>query len=502
MAIIDAIRNPVNRDIVAVGSSGRVYRSVDNAGSWQITTRGSGTPIFNGITSNNTNYLLAHQNANSLSLVPVGNMAGGSTSTVPTTSNTGVSKIEFNGFRYVTTAFLEPMLTTTEQASTWRAVTQPSTAGMRKAYWTGVRWIAVGDGGVILTSETGLKWTQRASGTTEILFGVDMNSTMILICGFGGVIRSSTDGGITWNTVTSGTTQNLRAIFWSEIAQIWVAVGASGTIITSTNGTSWTTETSGVTANLLSVAINTPDAVRTALPVDNFKPQTLTHLPFIAANINPPNCLYGRTWNRTGTVSDLTISTAQSVYGTQCANFITGLGSLRLTSSATDFLNLTNGDFFISAWIRPSNVATTAGNFNHIWSTDDIGDTGQPRADRMLINGNQAGRLTYVLYDTANTMYQIHSADPITVNVWTHVAVGRSGNTVYLFVDGVLNGTLDVTGLTFNNGSAPIIGSLAFNNSPVQSTTWTYRGFMQDFRVIKGACPHTATFTPYSGNPL
>ncbi len=59
--------------------------------------------------------------------------------------------------------------------------------------------------------------------------------------GDGGTILTSTDGA-SWMMQTSGTTSTLNGV--ASGAGIFVAVGAGGTIVTSTTGSTWTARTS------------------------------------------------------------------------------------------------------------------------------------------------------------------------------------------------------------------------------------------------------------------
>jgi hypothetical protein len=79
----------------------------------------------------------------------------------------------------------------------------------------------------------------------------------------------------------------------------------------------------------------------------------------------------------------------------------------------------------------------------------------------------------------------------LTANQWYHVAATRSGTTLRVFVDGVLDGT--VTGFTESvngvNSQTVKIGSLNYGSG-------SFNGYMDDFRVIRGKAIYTNTFTP------
>jgi len=73
-----------------------------------------------------------------------------------------------------------------------------------------------------------------------------------LAVGKSGTLLTSADG-TCWTAQTSGTTNNLRA-FAIKPSTIGVVVGYSGTILTTTDGTTWTSRTSG-TSNSISEVI-------------------------------------------------------------------------------------------------------------------------------------------------------------------------------------------------------------------------------------------------------
>ena len=52
-------------------------------------------------------------------------------------------------------------------------------------------FVAVGDGGVILTSPDGVNWTARVSGTYNSLFGVTYGNGTFVAVGDGGTILTS-----------------------------------------------------------------------------------------------------------------------------------------------------------------------------------------------------------------------------------------------------------------------------------------------------------------------
>ena len=99
------------------------------------------------------------------------------------------------------------------------------------------------------------------SGTTTNLNGIAYGDSKWIAVGEAGLILRSLDSGTTWTTSVSGTTNILYGICYVKNLNLWIAVGASGKIITSPDGVTWTSRTSGTTNNLTGVSTNGSNAV-------------------------------------------------------------------------------------------------------------------------------------------------------------------------------------------------------------------------------------------------
>jgi|ERR1035438_3894967 photosystem II stability/assembly factor-like uncharacterized protein len=101
--------------------------------------------------------------------------------------------------------------------------------------------LIVGDGGAIFASDDGGKtWLNRVNDkkqnfTTEHLLDVQEIGNLAWAAGFDGTILHSTDGGLTWEKQTSGTTMSLQGVYFLNPNLGW-AVGWSGTILRTTDG--------------------------------------------------------------------------------------------------------------------------------------------------------------------------------------------------------------------------------------------------------------------------
>ena len=83
------------------------------------------------------------------------------------------------------------------------------------------------------------------------LDSLNLKSEFFVAVGESGTILTSSDG-TTWTSRTSGTSQGLDGVSYGD--STFVAVGVIGTILTSSDGASWTSRTSGTSYNLYGVS--------------------------------------------------------------------------------------------------------------------------------------------------------------------------------------------------------------------------------------------------------
>lgn len=100
-------------------------------------------------------------------------------------------------------------------------------------------------------------WRTFTSNTSSNLNFVTVGSPsaayLYVAVGASGAIVTSPDGE-TWTSRTSGTANDLYGVAWSATNSLFVAVGNTGTILTSPDGVTWTSRTSG-TSNALYAAV-------------------------------------------------------------------------------------------------------------------------------------------------------------------------------------------------------------------------------------------------------
>jgi spore germination protein YaaH len=141
----------------------------------------------------------------------------------------------------------------------WIARSSGKSGLMMNVNGNGPLWVAVGESGAIVTSTNGIDWVSRTSPTNALFRGIAYGNGVYIACGDNGAIVRSTNG-TTWATVASGTTLSLQGVGYGADfvstgdtngvpaeSPLFVITGASGLIMTSSNGLSWTPRTSGTT---------------------------------------------------------------------------------------------------------------------------------------------------------------------------------------------------------------------------------------------------------------
>lgn len=121
-------------------------------------------------------------------------------------------------------------------------------------------FVAVGDAGTILTSdgtsttEKPMTWTARSSNTGEDLVALaEKSNGQFVAVGEKGTIVLSNDNGSTWSVQASNTSKDLYSVV--STAAGYIAVGAEGTLLTSTDGAKWTAQNTGTTKTLYNIAL-------------------------------------------------------------------------------------------------------------------------------------------------------------------------------------------------------------------------------------------------------
>jgi len=107
--------------------------------------------------------------------------------------------------------------------------------------------VAVGNEGALVTSDDGITWTPRASGTDERLRGVAYGNGRFVTVGYAGTVLTSRDGTV-WKRRPRPTVARLMDLAFGN--GLFVAVGWQGTILNSDDGSRWRQVSSGTSNHL------------------------------------------------------------------------------------------------------------------------------------------------------------------------------------------------------------------------------------------------------------
>lgn len=113
-------------------------------------------------------------------------------------------------------------------------------------------YVGVKNNSLIASSNDGFNWEIKIQDTGVPYFIKEKNIFFVLAYG---KIYSSPDGE-TWNEINLNLSENLLNIVYSKEKNLFVCCGASGSILTSTDGEIWTPRTSGVATRLVGLTCN------------------------------------------------------------------------------------------------------------------------------------------------------------------------------------------------------------------------------------------------------
>ncbi len=222
----------------AVGASGKIYKTLDGGFTWIPQTSGVSVDL-NGVAAASSSVAWAVGASGTILYTSNGGTTWTAQTSGVATTIYGVTAVSTS----VAWAVRDPngtanvVLSTTNSGTTW-STTYSSSTIMRSVFgWTTSDAIAVGDGGACIRTTDGTSWaTCTLTGISEDLHSVTRNSSLgsIYLSGAQGTIIQSSDGAITWTSITSGQNgTDLLSITPIPSTNLSIAVGGSGVILRS-----------------------------------------------------------------------------------------------------------------------------------------------------------------------------------------------------------------------------------------------------------------------------
>ena len=183
---------------------------------------------------------------------------------------------------------------------------------------------------------------------------------------------------------------------------------------------------------------------------------------------------------------DAQIDTAQSKFG-GASSLFDGSGDYLSTADSADWY-FGSGDFTIDFWVR----------FNALPANTQLMSFFEQRVDAanamVFFVYNSAGTYQWYLQSVSGGSYVVNfykNSPGLAVNTWYHVAYVRSGNSWYVFQNGVQCGTTET-----DSDALPDVAAQATIGQ------WNggsyFNGWLDEYRISKGVARWTSNFSPPS----
>lgn len=188
------------------------------------------------------------------------------------------------------------------------------------------------------------------------------------------------------------------------------------------------------------------------------------------------------------------LSSTRAKFGTTSLLTNTTAGSLVSTTAASQGspLDLSTGgiDWTVELWAYPTALPSGTNEFQGVmlgWGPVGFGAGWAQVSLNLGAGGSWAGQFNSDNSSTGDT--SIGSLASATLNTWTHLALTRSGNTAYFFVNGVLQGTSTRVGNGINFSASSWLMGRGSND------TYRFIGHIDEVRITKGVARYTSNFT-------
>lgn len=185
-------------------------------------------------------------------------------------------------------------------------------------------------------------------------------------------------------------------------------------------------------------------------------------------------------WTRQGTGPQVSSSFVK--YGAM--GFLTGIYGVYQPDS-TDW-DMGSGAFTIELWAYPVSANNGFGNPNQLLNKGWVLGQYAPFYLTILTSG-----AVQFLASTSGSAWDVNiSGGSLSLNVWYHIAVTRSGDVYRLFVDGTQVATATVSGALMTNSNPLMIA-----NEYGAGIFYGGNLYLDDIRITKGVARYTSNFT-------
>lgn len=443
---------------VAVGASGTIIYSTD--GSVWNNANSATMLTLTGVTyaAGNISTFVATSNTGDIIISPNAN----EWTVVPTPVSVSLNSVAYNNGSIIAVGNDGTVLTS-GTGSSWLVQASPTTNNLKSVSWAHDQWLAAGDFGTVIVSLDGINWIY---GFTDTFRAAATNGSIWVFVGDGGVVYRTSTADTTLSLSTSGTVENLYDVTYNASSNLFVAVGSSGTILTSGTGVTWVAKVSGTGENLNRVIYDVTTSLYVAVG-DNGTIITSTDSNSWANVISGTVAnLYGiASWGTTALI-------AVGANGTVLTSPNSAAWTLRTTSTDEVLEYVTIGNFGGGTY-----RAVAVGANGTVLSSDNAGNNWTPRTVATTEDLHAVGYFSWT-YDTilknkfvavGNNGTTIFSNDGIS---WSSVADTPSQSHLFSVNYSAPNfWALGSVGYTTHYGNDITEGVNAMNNNPLAVNT-------------------------------
>lgn len=331
-----------------------------------------------------------------------------------------------------------------------------------------------------------------SQGSMSFVLGVNASNNAIFAIGYAGAMYTSTNtatvptnqwvhiagvrngGGIYayLNGVQSTSNTNMGALAITDSTQV-VAIGRNGAY----NG-------EYVTGYISNVRIVKGTAVYTAAfqpPTAPLTAITNTSLLILQDTTFKDNSINAAVITAAGTPAICAFTPFASNWG----GYFDGSSQLICANNAAFAFFTSN--FTVECWLYPlSSGGQSVMNYSN----------GQSASTNWAweMYQNNGTTIQFAVYDSDGASGYVASSTGLRINTWNHIAVVRNGNTMSIYVNGIVGGTTaSVTGVSVFNKSAATLKISGYNNA-----TYQYTGYVSNARIVNGTAVYTTNFQPPS----
>jgi hypothetical protein len=181
------------------------------------------------------------------------------------------------------------------------------------------------------------------------------------------------------------------------------------------------------------------------------------------------------------------IDTANKKFGSSSMAF-SAFGDT-LSVPASDDWDFGSDNFTIDFWVHHNNGGAQNGGY--------IRHNGGSGSDGWTVTLDNAASGYFSFHANANATAQSGLFAPA-ADTWYHIAIVRSGNTIFLFIDGTLsNSSAFSTTITPSSDTLEVAQGTTYSGGVwVQSSLYPLDGNIDELRVSKGVARWTSNFTP------